>query len=100
MIVKARLLLISVGFSWLYYLNATYYFILRSGGDTKGCFVVDSLYDWAVMKPAAFIIGQLGFSLPIHFFLVQLLQFARLGMGYRLFQKGKWLNNLTKTTNS
>jgi len=89
------ILLISVGFSWLHYLNASYFFILRAGGDTKGVLIIDSLFSWAVMIPAAFVIGRFGLPLPIHFFSVQLFEFAKFGVARRLYSKGTWLNNLT-----
>jgi putative MATE family efflux protein len=88
------LLLITVGFSWLNYLNASYYFTLRSGGDTKGVLIIDSLFTWLVMIPAAFIIGRFGLLLPIHFFFVQLFEFAKCFVAHRLYRKGEWLNNL------
>jgi len=89
------LLVITVGFSWLNYLNASYFFILRAGGDTKGVLIVDSLFNWAIMIPAAFIIGRFGLLLPVHFFLVQLFEFAKFIVARRLYKQGKWLNNLT-----
>ena len=88
-------LIINVGFSWLYYLNASYFFILRSGGDTKSVFIIDSVFTWGVMIPLAFIIGRFGLILPLHFFLVQLLEFVKLMVANRYYQKDKWLNNLT-----
>ena len=88
-------LLISVGFSWLHYLNASYFFILRAGGDTKGVLIIDSLFTWIIMIPAAFIIGRFGLLLPVHFFLVQLFEFAKYGVANWLYKQGKWLNNLT-----
>lgn len=90
------LLLITVGFSWLNYLNSSYYFILRSGGDTKSVFIVDSLFTWVIMIPAAFNIGKLGLPLTVHFFLVQLFEFGKFGLAHGLYLKETWLNNLTE----
>ena len=89
------ILLIMVGFGPLYYLNASYFFILRAGGDTKGVLIIDALFTWGIMIPAAFIIGRFGLLLPIHFFLVQLFEFAKFGVAHRFYRKGGWLNNLT-----
>jgi len=89
------LLLINVGFSWLHYLNSSFYFILRSGGDTKGVLLIDSAFTWFIMIPAAFVIGQFGLFIPVHFLLVQLLEIVKYGVAYRLYKKGNWLNNLT-----
>ena len=89
------LLLINIGFSPLTYLNVSYFFILRAGGDTKGVLIIDSLFSWVIVIPAAFMIGRFGLLLPIHFFLVQLFEFAKFGVAHRLYRKGEWLNNLT-----
>ena len=88
-------LAIQVAFSWLYYLNASYYFILRSGGDTKGVLIIDSIFTWAIMIPAAFIIGRFGLILPIHFVLVQLFELIKFGLAHQRYRKNEWLNNLT-----
>ena len=89
------ILLINVVFSWLYYLNASYFFILRAGGDTKGVLIMDSFFTWVIMIPAAFLIGRFGLILPIHFLLVQLFEFIKCGLAHRRYRKNEWLNNLT-----
>ena len=91
-------LLITVGFSWLNYLNASYFFIMRAGGDTLGVLIIDSLFNWVIMIPAAFIIGRFGLLLPVHFFLVQLFEIAKFFVARRLYKKGTWLQNLTVET--
>jgi len=88
-------LLISISLSWLYYLNTSYYFILRSGGDTRGVFLIDSIFTWVIMIPAAFIIGRFGLILPLHFFLVQLFEFGKFALAHYYYRKGTWLKNLT-----
>jgi len=93
-------LLISVGFSWLYYLTASYYFTLRAGGDTKGVLLIDSFFTWFIMIPAAFIIGRFGLVLPLHFFLVQLFELGKLAVAHRHYKKDRWLNNLTALNES
>ena len=92
------LLLITVAVSWINYLNTGYFFILRSGGDTKSVLIIDSLFTWAIMIPAAFIIGRFGFVLPLHFFLVQLFEIIKLIIARSLYNKGTWLKNLTIET--
>lgn len=89
------ILAVQVAFSWLYYLNASYFFILRSGGDTKSVFIIDSVYTWLIMIPLAFLIGLPGFALPIHFLIVQFFELIKLLLAHRLYKKGGWLNNLT-----
>lgn len=95
-ITDARLLLlVMVGFSWLTYLNASYYFTFAAGGDTKSILWVDSLYIWLLSIPLAFTLGQFNILLPIHYFLVQSLNFLRLYMSRQLDKKGRWLENVT-----
>ena len=89
------ILVIQVSLSWLYYLNGSYYFILRSGGDTKGVLIIDSLFTWAIMIPAAFLVGFFGLPLPIHFFIIQLFELVKLTLAHGLYKKARWLNNLT-----
>jgi len=89
------LLLITVVFSWVNYLNASYYFVLRAGGDTKGVLVIDSLFTWVITIPVAFLIGRVGLAMPIHFLLMQFSEFIKMAIAHRLYKKGKWLNNLT-----
>ena len=89
------LLLINVGFSWVHYFNVSCYFILRAGGDTKGVLLIDSVFTWLVMIPVAFATRNFGLWMPIHFFLVQLLEIVKGVVAHGLYRKGKWLNNLT-----
>jgi len=89
------LLMLNAVFSFIYYMNGGFYFILRSGGDTKGVVMVDAGFNWAIVIPIAFALGWFGLLLPIHFFLVQLLELLKLYVGACLFKKGLWLKNLT-----
>ena len=91
-----RLILINASFSWLYYLNASFYFILRSGGDTRSVLFIDSGFTWVVVIPISFLLGSLGLALVFHFFLVQILEFLKLGVAVKMYNKGTWLNNLTQ----
>jgi len=89
------LLLINALFSWQYYMNAGLYFTLRSGGDTKSVVLVDSGFNWAIMMPIAFMLGRFGLLLPLHFLLIQFLEFLKFYVGLRQVRKGIWLRNLT-----
>jgi Na+-driven multidrug efflux pump len=86
-----------VAFSWVYYLNGGYFFILRAGGDTKSVFFMDSGFVWLVIIPVSFFVGRLGLSLALHFLIIQFLEFAKLGVATFMFNKNTWLNNLTIT---
>lgn len=89
------ILLTQVAFSWMYYLNASYFFILRSGGDTTGVLIIDSLFTWLILIPAAFIIGRFGFGLVLHFFIVQFFEGIKWLLAHHRYKKGNWLVNLT-----
>jgi len=89
------ILAITVGFSWINYLNSSYFFILRAGGDTKGVLIIDSFYTWLITLPAAFLIGQLPIVMALHFFIMQFSEIGKLIVAHRLYKKGTWLKNLT-----
>ena len=92
----ARLLIfINVAFSWLYYLNAGFYFVMRAGGDTRSVLLIDSGFMWVITVPVAFLIGRLDFVLPLHFFLTQLVELPKFLVAIRMYRKNTWLNNLT-----
>ena len=89
------MILVSAAFSGLYYLNASIFFTLRAGGDTRSVLIMDSGFIWGIMVPVAFIIGQFSLYMPLHFFLVQLLDFIKLWIARKRYRKNTWLNNLT-----
>lgn len=89
------MLLISVAFSWVNYLNASYFFILRAGGDTRGVLIIDSVFTWVITIPVAWLVGRIGFVMPLHFLLMQFSEFAKLALAHQIYKKGTWLKNLT-----
>ena len=88
-------ILISTIFSGLYYLNSSYFFIIRAGGDTKSVLIMDSGFNWVIILPLALIIGQFISIMYLHFLIVQLLNFFKLAICHRMYKKDNWLINLT-----
>ncbi|MDF9867461.1 putative MATE family efflux protein [Bacilli bacterium PM5-3] len=88
-------IVVATCFSWLYYLNAGHFFILRAGGDTKSVLIMDSGFVWLITIPFAFFIGKLGIYLPLHYLIVQFADLLKLAVARYRYQKGTWLNNLT-----
>lgn len=69
--------------------------VLRSGGDTKYCFIIDTSGVWLIGIPMAFI-GGLWLQLPIYavYALVTLEEVYKMIFGYWRYRKKKWLRNL------
>lgn len=69
--------------------------ILRSGGDTKACFLLDTVSVWAVGIPMAFL-GALALKLPVHivYGMVMLEEVMKLIFGYFRYKKEIWVKNL------
>ncbi|HYH04081.1 MAG TPA: MATE family efflux transporter, partial [Bacillota bacterium] len=73
--------------------------ILRSGGDTRFCLLIDTAGLWLIAVPLAFLAG-LVWRIPPQgvYLLVASEELFKCGLGiYRLVSK-KWLNNLTHHT--
>ena len=70
--------------------------VLRSGGDTKMCFFLDTSGVWAIGVPLAFL-GALVWHLPIYwvYALVMLEEVYKMILGYIRYRQKKWLKNLT-----
>lgn len=78
------------------FIHATY-FTLRSGGKTIITFFFDSFYLWVVDITAAFLLTHYtDWNIVLVYFLVQLFEFIKCGIGYILVKKGVWLNNMTE----
>ena len=75
----------------------TAYFTLRSGGKTVITFLFDSVYVWAVLIVAAFILSRFT-TVPIVplFTIVQSLEIIKCVIGYVLIKKGVWAKNLVE----
>ena len=75
--------------------NVAMYFTLRSGGDTKSTFMMDSGYMWVIQVPAAYLLSRLT-DLPITmiFLVIQLLEIPKMGFAFARYRKGNWIRNL------
>ena len=75
----------------------TAYFTLRSGGKTVITFLFDSVYVWAVLIVAAFILSRFT-KIPIVplFAIVQSLEILKCVLGFVLVKKGVWAKNLVE----
>ena len=69
--------------------------ILRSGGDTKMCLLLDCSGVWMIGVPMAFL-GGLFFGFPIHivYAMVMLEEVYKAVFGYWRYRQKKWLRNL------
>lgn len=69
--------------------------ILRSGGDTTFCLIMDTVGVWFIAVPLAFL-GGLVWKLPIHwvYLMVMLEEVFKLIFGISRFVSRKWINNL------
>lgn len=86
-------------FSWLYYLNGCFFFVLRAGGDTKGALLMDSLYTWVVAIPIALLLSLCHLYMPLFFFSLQFVDFIKLYIAHRRYRQKYWLVNLTTINN-
>ncbi|WP_423364111.1 MATE family efflux transporter [Mycoplasma sp. P36-A1] len=96
-ILKARwMIAVAAGFAFLYYLNATHFYVLRAGGDTKSVLLMDSGFTWVIILPLAFLTGFAHLYMPVHYFIIQFLDLVKLIVARHRFKRGKWLVNLTE----
>lgn len=95
-LVLSQKFLIVIGcFFPLYMVTGTCFFTLRAGGDTKGVFLMDGLFMWAVTIPLCFILVTYT-NLPILliYILVNSMEFCKTFLGLRRINKGLWLKNI------
>ncbi len=69
--------------------------ILRAGGDTKFCMIVDIISIWFIGVPLSFI-SVLLFKLPIHYVLAIVFseELIKAIVVIKRYRSKKWLNNL------
>ncbi|MCI8465379.1 MAG: MATE family efflux transporter [Lachnospiraceae bacterium] len=70
--------------------------VLRSGGDTRFCLLLDSGSVWLIGVPMSFL-GALFFRLPIHlvFAMTLMEDVVKFFIAYWRYKKMQWLKNLT-----
>jgi Na+-driven multidrug efflux pump len=95
----ARRVLIVVAFTmWVRVSNMTLIVgILRSGGDTRFSFILDSSTVWLVGVPLAFL-GAFTFKLPVYWVYLLILseEFVKMGVCLYRYLSRKWINDLTQ----
>jgi Na+-driven multidrug efflux pump len=69
--------------------------VLRSGGDTKFCLILEFICVWAIGVPLSFF-AVLVLDLPIHLVLALVFseELVRLVIVLKRFKSKKWINNL------
>ena len=71
--------------------------ILRSGGDTRFVFIIDTIGMWFLGVPAGLIAAfVLKLPFPLVYLIVTLEEFIRMILMMYRTRSGKWLNNLVK----
>lgn len=70
--------------------------VLRSGGDTKFCLLLDCAGVWLIGIPLAFL-GGMVLHLPIYlvYSMVMMEEIFKFGLGWKRYHTKKWLRNLT-----
>lgn len=74
--------------------------VLRSGGDTRMCLLIDTSGVWCIGIPMAFL-GGLYFHFPIYvvYAMVMLEELYKMVIGYLRYRQKKWLRNLAVELN-
>ncbi len=75
--------------------NVALFFTLRSGGDTKSTFIIDSGYMWIIVVPTALALAYFT-QLPVTlmFLIVQSLDLPKAFLGLSRFRMEHWVKNL------
>lgn len=71
--------------------------VLRSGGDTRMCLIIDTAGVWLIGVPLAFL-GALVWELPIYavYAMVMMEEIFKAAFGYARYRKKVWLKNLNE----
>ena len=79
----------------VYSFNVALFFTLRSGGDTKSTFLIDSGYMWVVAVPIAMVLAYFtDLKVTMMFLLIQSLDLPKMFFGLSRFRKEHWVKNL------
>ena len=92
----AGLILISAVCMPLYAFENASYFVIRSGGKTVVTFFFDACFGWIFSLPAVFALIHFT-DLPVLtvYFIVQMIEWIKCGIGFVLMKKGIWMNDIT-----
>ncbi len=89
------LIIISGAFLWIRYLEMATFFVVRSGGDSKGVFIMDSGYMWLFLIPTMFLVTLLDISMIERFVIGNILMLPKALLTYYIYRKETWLRNIT-----
>ena len=75
--------------------------VLRSGGDTLSCLILDATGVWCIGIPMAYL-GGMVLGMPIHIVYAMVLseEIYKTIFGYLRYKQRKWLRNLVVTTDN
>lgn len=91
----STLMILAISLLWRADNNITIVGILRAGGDTKACALIDLLPMWLVSVPAVMITGLwLHWPLWAVYLIQQSDEFIKLFVSLARIRTGKWLRNL------
>ena len=93
--IAAQLLLVVAVSMPLHAFTNSCYFTLRAGGQVLITFVFDSLYQWTLVLPLAFILSRFT-ALPIlpMYIAVESLNLVKCALGFVLVRRRLWVRNL------
>ncbi len=94
----SRKLIVLMSFMFpIYYITASAFFILRSGGDAKSVLIMDAGFSWFVYIPiACFVSYVLNFSMLYIYMTIQFLDIVKLKVAHIMVSKEAWVKNLTQ----
>lgn len=94
--IAATIIVITAAFSPVNAFVHACYFTIRSGGKTYITFLFDSVFEWCICVPVAYVLANFtNVHIFILYFIVQTMVFIKAVIGCILVSKGIWINNLT-----
>jgi len=80
----------------LFITSANQYFTLSAGGDIKGVVLMDGFVVWGLAIPILAVLTFFtDFSITTKYFITNLTELAKIGIGIYCIRKGNWAKNLT-----
>ena len=95
--IASQLLLVVAVSMPLHAFTNSCYFTLRAGGQALVTFLFDSLYQWTLVLPLAFILSR-HTAMPIlpMYICVQAMEFSKCFLGFYLVKRRKWVRDLVR----
>lgn len=98
-----NILWIYIAFTTLWSVLAVIFFILRSGGQTKQIFIMDSIHMWLLVVPTIWLVWSFGNQNPegiyTSYIVTFSLDFIKLLVAIILYRMYKWLNVMSSRDN-